>query len=405
MPFDGFFALCMAGELNALLSGGKVEKVSQPERDGIILTVRAGGASHRLLASANPSAPRIHLTGIPKESPGAAPNFCMLLRKYLVGGRVISVTASDMERVVEIGVRTWSQLGDPTIKRLVVEIMGKHSNIILINEEGFIHDAIKHVDPSMSSVREVMPARRYAPPPTQGKAHPDRASEALGDWPETPVKGLLVDRLMGFSPFLAGEVCFLAGVGPDVAASALCEGERSALLGRIREVCAEASSNGAKGYVLYARPKPKPTGTDAGGDATKDAGGDATKDAGGDATKDPDNSGGLGPGGFGLDVADFHFMNFPKESAAACGCAEIAAPTRVAGFGTLSETVEAYYAGKKVGSLLEQVRGELVKLAGRNAARCKKKADSHEEKIKETDGMDSLRVRGDLIMANLHSIG
>ena len=142
MPFDAVVTRSVVNELNELLVGGRVDKTYQPFCDEIILNIRSKGYNHKLLVTVNPSCPRIHLTNMQKENPINAPMFSMLLRKHLTGGRVLSITCDDFERIVMIEVESRTELGDLLKKRLVIEIMGKYSNIILVNHENKIIDSI-----------------------------------------------------------------------------------------------------------------------------------------------------------------------------------------------------------------------------------------------------------------------
>ena len=142
MAFDGLAVSCMARELNNILTNGRVDKVLQPEYDEIILGVRAGGKNRRVVLSASSSNPRIHLTTVQKENPEKAPMFCMLLRKHLMGGKVVAVTQPDFERVVEIHIESHDELGDVSVKRLIIEVMGRVSNIILVDGEGRVLGSI-----------------------------------------------------------------------------------------------------------------------------------------------------------------------------------------------------------------------------------------------------------------------
>ncbi|MDR1438621.1 MAG: NFACT family protein, partial [Clostridiales bacterium] len=180
MPFDGLVTKCIAEELDAALKGGRIEKAYQPERDEIHLIVRSAAKSHRLLISASASAPRLHLAASSKPNPASAPMFCMVLRKYLGGGKVTGVTAEGFERAAAIHVESPNEMGDVSPKTLIAEMMGKHSNIILLNADGRIIDSLIHVDSELSRVREIMPAREYAPPPRQqGKLQP--GTDATGE--------------------------------------------------------------------------------------------------------------------------------------------------------------------------------------------------------------------------------
>ena len=160
MPFDGVVAKSIVRELTEELAGGRIDKVLQPESDEIVLVVRAKNRNRRLLLSASPRYPRIHLTKTVKENPPVPPAFCMLLRKHLTRGRILSFEFNDYERIIGLNIEAISELGDVSQKKLIIEIMGRYSNIIFLNEEDKILDSIKHVDSDMSSVREVMPARR-----------------------------------------------------------------------------------------------------------------------------------------------------------------------------------------------------------------------------------------------------
>jgi len=141
LPFDGIVTKNIVSELSDILTGARIEKIYQPEPDEIIINLRTKGQNLKLLLSANASYPRIHLTDVTKENPINPPVFCMLLRKHLSGGKITKIDFHDFERVVTIHIETIDELGDLTFKKLVVEIMGKHSNIILVNNENKIIDS------------------------------------------------------------------------------------------------------------------------------------------------------------------------------------------------------------------------------------------------------------------------
>ena len=226
MPLDGVSSRCLAAELNQLLAGARVDRIYQPDRADILFVLRGDSKNHRLLVSANPSAPRLHLSDEDRENPGTPPMFCMLLRKHLLGARLTAVETPGYERIFIFHFSVIDELGDTVGKRLVAEIMGRHSNIILLNEEGRIHDAIVHVDESVSRVREIMPARVYQLPPDQQKtAPPDLLTRSGPDLPwrapalanKTVDKALLAS-IQGFSPQLCQEVVLRAGLEKVAAA-------------------------------------------------------------------------------------------------------------------------------------------------------------------------------------------
>ena len=157
MAFDGITVACMAHELNKNLAGGRISKIAQPETDELLLTIKSQAGNFRLLLSASASLPLVYLTASNKPSPLTAPNFCMLLRKHISGGRIVSVTQPSLERVLRFEIEHLDEMGDLCRKYLVVEIMGKYSNIIFCSDQDQIIDSIKHVSP----LRSVLSAKSF----------------------------------------------------------------------------------------------------------------------------------------------------------------------------------------------------------------------------------------------------
>ena len=220
MPMDGVMLGFVARELDQKLKDGRVDRVIQPERDEIHLLIRAQGANHRLVLSASANAARVHLSEHSKTGPMEPPMFCMLLRKYLASGRVQAVRRVAGDRILEIEIQALSEMGDPVTRTLVVEIMGRHSNIILRGSDGRILDAARHIGEDISRVRQVLPGLPYAYPPAQGKLNPETATaqEIAQRLSETGGK---LDKaigacLAGFSPQAAREAC--ARIGLDASA-------------------------------------------------------------------------------------------------------------------------------------------------------------------------------------------
>lgn len=164
MAFDGIVTKAIVAELNNLLLSGKIDKISMPNKQEILLGIYCNRKNYKLLLSIHPTNGRVCLINYSKPNPIKAFNFCMLLRKYLLGAKVLSVSSSGLERVIEIDLENLNELNDKVTYKLIIEIMRKYSNIILCNSNGTIIDSIKHVDSSMSSVREVLPARPYSYP-------------------------------------------------------------------------------------------------------------------------------------------------------------------------------------------------------------------------------------------------
>ncbi|MCL1862468.1 MAG: NFACT family protein [Defluviitaleaceae bacterium] len=203
MPFDGVTLAGIVHELS-LLEGGRVDKISQPERDEIYLNIRARGANHRVLLTANANSPRIGFTSQSKASPLQAPMFCMVLRKHISGGKIIAILQPDFERIVEIRIEALDEMGDRSEKTIILEIMGRHSNIMLCDANGRVLDAIKHVPPSVSAVRPILPGVTYSRPPSQGKQNPLAVTE------DTPLAVPLYKNFTGISPVMSEEICHRA---------------------------------------------------------------------------------------------------------------------------------------------------------------------------------------------------
>jgi predicted ribosome quality control (RQC) complex YloA/Tae2 family protein len=173
MPFDGSVVNSIVHELNDKLINGKIDKVYQPEKDELLISVRSYKDTQKLLLSASSTYPKVHLTEESKSNPTVAPSFCMLLRKHLIGGKIIAVRQPDFERIIEIDIDSFDELGYSTHKTLIAEIMGRHSNIIFIDKPTKrIIDSIKRVSFEISSVREVLPGREYEYPPSGEKTSP-----------------------------------------------------------------------------------------------------------------------------------------------------------------------------------------------------------------------------------------
>ena len=161
MAFDGIVIANLTKEMQDRLVMGRISKIAQPEKDELLFTIKNQKDTWRLLISVNASLPLLYFTENNKPSPLTAPNFCMLLRKHIANGKILSVTQPGMERIVRIEIEHLDELGDVRRKYLIVELMGKHSNIIFCDEKGMIIDSIKHISAQVSSVREVLPGREY----------------------------------------------------------------------------------------------------------------------------------------------------------------------------------------------------------------------------------------------------
>ncbi len=216
MAFDGIVVADLVHEFRNQLIGGRIAKIAQPETDELLLTIKTTDGQRRLLISADASLPLVYLTDANKPAPMTAPNFCMLLRKHIGGGRIVDIRQPKLERIIHFTIEHLDELGDLCRKELIVEIMGKHSNIIFCTSDGKIIDSIKHVPAQMSSVREVLPGREYFIPDTMHKADPltvdvDTFTGLLKEKP-MPVSKAVYTSFTGISPVTAEEICHLAGL-------------------------------------------------------------------------------------------------------------------------------------------------------------------------------------------------
>lgn len=357
MPLDGIAARFLAAELDRIVSGARVDRIVQIDRTDLLLSMRIGGETRRLILSARPDAPRIHLTRDTYENPAYPPMFCMLLRKHLVGARITSVSCDAWERVFILRFQNTDEIGDATEKSLVVEIMGRHSNIILVSGGGTILDAIVHVDGAMSRVREVLPARRYLPPPPQGKIPPetmlarvmeDPSSCLSGDSGAKNVELALLELLQGFSPPLCREICHMARIDGKRTPGSLSGPERIRLGECVGRLLTRILEDPPRPSVYRAAPG------------------------------DPD-------------LSDFHSVAL--ESA---GLREERP--------TLSDAMDEFYGRRLSRNRFEQrVKSLTQRISGR-LGRVLRKAEAHTADIRSCDGHQDVRRNGELILANMHAL-
>ena len=254
MPLD---ALCLSGlvhELDQTVTGGKIDKIYQPGRDEILLAVRTPSHGNvRLLLSANPNHPRPQLTQISRENPDTPPMFCMLLRKHLSGARLLAVEQPPLERVVVFTLEALNELGDRVERRLVLEAIGRRSNLILLDESGRILDCMRRVESSLGTgnaqQRSLLPGMFYRLPPAQEKLDPaaqsrEELERLLSDAPEeAQADKWLLDTFGGLSPLICRELAFRAGGATDARLHQMGEGGRSRLLDELEGLLRSVQEN------------------------------------------------------------------------------------------------------------------------------------------------------------------
>ena len=240
MPMDAVFLHGLTQELTQSLTGARIDKVQQPERDLLLLSVRTQSGNAKLLVHGGVGSARVHFTAGTFENPAEPPMFCMLLRKHLVGARITGISQPDFERMLILDLDGRDELGTPVRKQLVVEMLGRQSNVILVSGDGHIIDCMRRVDSSMSETRQVQPGLFYRMPLRQDKpvlfdTTPEQRTQVLS----APITAATVDKWLlglfsGVSPLLCREVCFRALGDASPRLERLDDAQRARLAHRAR---------------------------------------------------------------------------------------------------------------------------------------------------------------------------
>lgn len=344
MAFDGTCVACLVHELREQLLNGRIAKIAQPETDELLLTIKSSSGQKRLCISASASLPLIYLTDSNKPSPMTAPNFCMLLRKHISNGRIVDIYQPKLERIIHFTVEHLDELGDLCKKDLVVEIMGKHSNIIFCNEDGMIIDSIKHVSAQMSSVREVLPGRDYFVPDTMEKSDPLSVSEAafteLMEGKPMAVSKALYTSFTGISPVAAREICALAGLDPFLVPKELSEDIIRHLYRQFSIFFSAVRKGSFSPAIYYDGKEPKEFSA----------------------------------------VPLTHLKEYTRKE-----------------FGSISELLETYYASKNTLTRIRQKSADLRHIVQTALDRNRKKYELQLKQLKDTQNRDKYKVYGELI--------
>ena len=233
MALDGIVVASLAKELQENFTNARLSKIAQPEKDELLLTMKGSNGQKRLLLSASASLPLVYISDKNKPSPMTAPNFCMLLRKHVANGRITAITQPGMERIIVFEIAHLDDLGDLRHKKLIIELMGKHSNIIFCDENDMILDSIKHISAQVSSVREVLPGRTYFIPAQQDKMNPlEETAEHFTEHALSKPCGVakaIYTSYTGISPLAANEFCYRADVDGDAPCASLNEAQKEKL--------------------------------------------------------------------------------------------------------------------------------------------------------------------------------
>ncbi len=347
MAFDGTVIANIVHEMQCL-RGARISKINQPESDELLLTFSGASFRHKkLLISAGASLPLMYFTEENKPNPASAPSFCMLLRKHIGGGHVISVSQPSLERIVRIRILHLDEMGDTREKSLVVELMGKYSNIIFTDEEDCIIDSIKRVPSTVSSLREVLPGRQYFLPSELTKAdtlHTDRDTFLSLLRTDDPAARALYTSYSGISPVTAEELCHRACIDPDFPLNAADE---QSLWEAFTQYTDDISAGRFDPQIYYRNGEP------------------------------------------------FEFSAMPLTMYAAC---------EHRSFETISEVLETYYREKEAVTRIRQRSADLRRITDTAISRTAKKLDLQEKQMKDTEKRDRFRTYGELLRAYAYCI-
>ena len=346
MPLDGFTLGVMADELRREFVGGRIDRIAQPERDELILTIRNNGKNQLLLLSASAGCARAHITAQKKIGPLEPPSLCMLMRKHITGGRVSDIRQINCDRILEIEIEHYDELGDRVTKRIVCEFMGKHSNLIFVGGDGRIIDSARRVSEAMSSVREVLPGLRYERPPEHSKIN---YSEVTAENLATALAGqsgplwkALSRTVSGLSSQLARELAFRATGNEDA---------------HLDECRAEAVSLNVAETLSHLRNEFSPRIlTDADGNA--------------------------------IDFAAFPYRSRMTLEQTL--------------FPTLSEAMDAFFRARDSVERIHQKSAALHRVLKNNIERCERKLALQQEALLGSQRMEEYRIKGELLTANLY---
>lgn len=351
MALDAVAIKALRDELQCLVNG-RIDKVHQPERDEIVVQVRTFEDHYRLVVSASSAHPRIHLTEHTKKNPVTAPLFCMLLRKHIGSGKITAIEQPGFERILKISVESYDELGDLTTKHLIVEIMGRYSNIILINDDGRVIDSIKHVDESVSSVREILPGGVYEAPPVQKKTPlTEFGADSVLDLGK-PFKAdkALLDSIAGISPLTAREMVYSVFGTTDVNSQQININKAAELKLAVIKLAKQVTDGSFSPCLIT------------------------------------DKSSGR--------IIDFSAFDIRQYE-------DMAEVTR---YDTMNSLVDAFYYKRDMHERMRQKSADLTKLLNNHIERTAKKLGILERTLRDAENRDKYKIYGDLLTANIYRL-
>lgn len=355
MALDGAYLCAIAHEIKDAIENARVDKIFQPSKEEIIIALRFKGGTKKLLLSANADSPRIHFTDIPLENPASPPMFCMLMRKHLNAGKLVSVTQSGLDRVLCIEFEAVNELSDLTRVKLIIEIMGRHSNIILVNSENIVIDSIKRIPNELSSVRMVLPGISYKAPPPQDKLNLletdiDVVMERFENTHALEISKGIMATLEGISPMLAREISNRTTKGQDIAKTQLSDFYKDRLKAELVWLKEMLSSGNGFCFSVVSDEKSK--------------------------------------------LRDFTFIDV----------AQYGAGVEKAGYPSASALLDVFYSDRDRVSRMKQRSHDLLRLLLNATERISKKLSLQHDELEQCQNRDTLKVYGDLINSNLYAM-
>lgn len=399
MAFDGFVISNLVYELNNTILNAKISKIAQPENDELLFTIKGPNGQFRLAMSASASLPFLYLTDKNKQSPLTAPNFCMVLRKHIGNGRITRIWQPHMERIIHFEIEHLDEMGDLCTKTLIVELMGKHSNIIFCNANGMIIDSIKHVSSLMSSIREVLPGRTYCIPSTQSdKLNPLEATEAafMESAMTKPVSitKAIYSSFTGISPLLANEICHRASIDGDMPVDSLDEDGKKHLFNNFTWLMEDVKNHNYCPNIIFRGNEPIDF-------SCFPLSGYMQQSCGKIMDSSPTNK----------KTAAVHSLDASHDNISTCALGESNIETALTNTGenhtgntytmkeyaSISEVLEQYYASKNIYTRIRQKSVDLRKIVTTALDRNRKKYQLQEKQLKDTEKREKYKVYGELI--------
>lgn len=258
MAYDGVTLYHLINEFKTLFIGGRIRKIYQPETDEVRILVNQGNQKYHLLLSANASNPRAYITEKIKENPSAPPNFCMVLRKYILNGTIVDIAQHETDRMMEISISSKNDFNETVVRKLLVEIMGRNSNIILVDESMKILDSMKKVGSTSSRYRQILPGRDYIYPPENNRLgffdiSVDLFDDRLINYGDAAVEKFFIQAFLGISPNIGKEIAFRSGIDPNAKIADLTKKQKQFLYESFSQVVSEIKEKAEPGILYLGR--------------------------------------------------------------------------------------------------------------------------------------------------------